>query len=216
MQGRCQTCNVNDYLICFQSLLQDILSYQHLIDGIVSKAQLMAQTTNDTSIMPRVSRMNDVYVRLCSTAKVSGFGCRHIHWCKACLSQIASMPHLPQSVLELVLPWCIVTMIVIVFCSLVTFLFIMTVKIVRLISDWCCIDYLNKVNNIIGVWIPHMGLSKGIYCRSRQFGAVVSVLDFWSEGRSSNLGQDRNLVRDFCSLRSSSQLSYDEYTYCTL
>ena len=55
--------------LSLQSLCQDILSYQRVIDGVLDKAQPLAKT--DPDISSAIGQINDRYSQLCTTAKVS-------------------------------------------------------------------------------------------------------------------------------------------------
>ena len=53
-----------------QNLLQDIISYQRVIEGVTDKAQTLSNTSGDDRLKTHMAQINDRYQRLCTLARV--------------------------------------------------------------------------------------------------------------------------------------------------
>ena len=53
-----------------QSLCQDVLSYQRVIDGLLDKAQSLARSSHDAQITADATAIDARFSQLCSLAKV--------------------------------------------------------------------------------------------------------------------------------------------------
>ena len=54
----------------FQSVLQDILSHQRLVDSVVEKAQGVLQSTSNSDVASFITSISSRYEKLASDAKV--------------------------------------------------------------------------------------------------------------------------------------------------
>ena len=54
-----------------QNLLQDIISYQRVIEGVTDKASSLSNTSGDNRLKTHMAHINERYQNLCTLAKVS-------------------------------------------------------------------------------------------------------------------------------------------------
>ena len=58
-------------IVVFQSLLQDILSHQRIVDSVVEKAQGVLQSTSNPNVSTFITNISSRYEALANQAKVS-------------------------------------------------------------------------------------------------------------------------------------------------